>query len=220
MSEHIKGAIAGAVITGIFSLIGVYLTYFLTIGSSRKQLEQLQQELQMLQVAHNENIEKTNNLVTENMYLNTQYENATNEIARMESIYKTAIPTERYDYISPYLDGEVTFDYSNNDGYYTIGTGEYEFKTSWSKSSNTSIYARRRSSIYAIAHWRNSGDISILPNVQEYDFTSINRNAEIGDSIIWINEYGNIAITKIESVKDSSRYEGNDELTFSYIIFK
>ena len=44
-------------------------------------------------------------------------------------------------YCSPLKKGTFTFDYSNNNGEYTIGEGDKLFRTKWSKASNTSIHA-------------------------------------------------------------------------------
>jgi len=43
-------------------------------------------------------------------------------------------------YVSVSLRGKVTFDYSNNNGNYIIGTGDLAFETSWSKASDTAIH--------------------------------------------------------------------------------
>ena len=42
-------------------------------------------------------------------------------------------------YVSPATTGRVTFDYSNNNGRYSIGAGELLFETKWSKSSDHNI---------------------------------------------------------------------------------
>lgn len=42
---------------------------------------------------------------------------------------------------SPAFAARIAFDYSKNDGRFTIGQGEMTFITSWSKASNTSIHA-------------------------------------------------------------------------------
>lgn len=122
-------------------------------------------------------------------------------------------------YINPALSGNVSFDYSNNDGVYNIGTGEYKFVTSWSKASNLSIHVYN--------HYLGSGGIALLKSLNSFDdfcdsedldFTSRTRCASVGDGIIWINDYGNMAITKISKILDNSRGDQNDLLEFEYII--
>ena len=48
---------------------------------------------------------------------------------------------------SSIISGIATFDYSNNNGDYSIGEGDYTFVTDWSKASGTSIYAYDSSEI-------------------------------------------------------------------------
>ena len=119
------------------------------------------------------------------------------------------------------MHGSVTFDYSSNDGLYTIGEGDREFTTKWTKASNTSIHAYNdHSSIDKIARLKSSADIDELPPIESLDFTSRTRTPVVGDSIIWINDCGHIAITKVDAIKDDSRGDTHDELTFSYVIYQ
>ena len=60
----------------------------------------------------------------------------------------------------------------------------------------------------------------MLPIIDEVEFSSRSRTPELGDSIVWVNMQGNIAITRIESIKDDTRGDDFDELTFSYTIFE
>lgn len=46
-------------------------------------------------------------------------------------------------YVSPALSGTVTFDYSNNNGRYVVGAGDFAFETAWSGASDTAIHAYR-----------------------------------------------------------------------------
>ena len=43
-------------------------------------------------------------------------------------------------YFSPAPTGRVIFDYSNNDGKFSIGSGPYMFETQWSKASDQRIH--------------------------------------------------------------------------------
>lgn len=116
--------------------------------------------------------------------------------------------------------GTFVFDYSNNNGEYTIGTGEYTFVTKWSKASETSINAYRDSMgangaiarIKAPEEWPGVIDSSM-------DFSSRSRTLNIGDVIIWRNSKGKYAATKVISIKDDTRGADHDELTCEYIVF-
>lgn len=124
-------------------------------------------------------------------------------------------------YLSVANSGRFTFDYSNNDGKYVIGTGEYEFITRWSKASNRSIHAYRD-------YLGVNGAIARLkaptgwPTVIDdgCDFSSRTRTPEIGDIIIWKNSRGKYAATRIIDIKDDTRGADYDELTCEYTIYR
>ena len=121
-------------------------------------------------------------------------------------------------YCSPLKKGTFTFDYSNNNGEYTIGEGDKLFRTKWSKASNTSIHAYKDGvGIVAIALVKKIDDIEKMRMV-ESDFSSRCRTPRIGDGIIWQNASGNYAITKVISIKDYTRGDDHDELTCDYVI--
>lgn len=123
-------------------------------------------------------------------------------------------------YCSVEKKGSFTFDYSNNNGEYIIGTGEKLFRTKWSKASNTSIHAYKDGvGINAIALLKNIGNIEDVKNI-EGDFSSRCRTPHIGDAIIWQNIQGYYAITKVIAIKDDSRGAEHDELTCDYVIME
>ena len=45
------------------------------------------------------------------------------------------------EYVSKDISGTVTFDYSNNNGRYVLGSGEMLFETQWTEAGQSSIYA-------------------------------------------------------------------------------
>ena len=124
------------------------------------------------------------------------------------------------EYVSKYVDGMVSFDYSNNNGRYIIGQGEYSFTTCWSKASDVSIHAYNDAEdIKYIGVVKDVSDIKQLKEI-DTDYSSRCRTAHIGDVIIWKNINGHIAATKILTIKDDSRKDDVDELSFEYVIFE
>ena len=117
---------------------------------------------------------------------------------------------------------KFSFDYSNNNGEFTIGSGIYTFSTKWSKASDTSIHAysdcNNITSIGRIKQVNNIKNIS-LSNINETDFSSRFRTANINDVIVWINENGKIALTKVIGIKDDSRNASSDQVECEYKIF-
>lgn len=124
------------------------------------------------------------------------------------------------EYVSKYNEGRVSFDYSNNNGYFTLGSKDYEFTTFWSKASNSSIHAYNDApNIECIGLMKNVEDLKKLNNI-EVDFSSRCRTAHIGDVIVWKNKNGHLAATKILRIKDDSRGDDSDLLEFEYVIYK
>ena len=128
---------------------------------------------------------------------------------------KTAV--EKTKYHSLEMKGSVSFNYTNNSGLFSIGTGEYEFVTSWSTADDDSIYAYR-DSVRAIGYKTGFNRIPSHDEMNSFDFTSRVRTVYVGEVVVWINQYGHIAVTKITSVTRSGKgVEAN--LSFDYIIF-
>lgn len=124
------------------------------------------------------------------------------------------------EYVSKYNEGRVSFDYSNNNGYFTLGSKDYEFTTCWSKASNSSIHAYNDApNIECIGLMNNVKNLKNLNNI-EVDFSSRCRTAHIGDVIVWKNKNGHLAATKILRIKDDSRGDDSDLLEFEYVIYK
>ena len=124
---------------------------------------------------------------------------------------------EKSQYHSPEFTGKVSFNYTNNSGQYTIGTGEFEFITSWSGCGNNSIYAYRDKT-KEIGYIPGIADFPKLDEIKNFDFTSRVRTVYVGEVVIWMNKFGNFAVTKITSVCR----EGRDiipNLSFEYKIY-
>jgi hypothetical protein len=122
-------------------------------------------------------------------------------------------------YQSTALRGRVAFDYSNNDHRYALGEGHFYFETRWSKASDRSIRAYNDpASIRAIALVKGAGEIAEIADAASYDFSSRGRCPAIGEIVIWLNDNGLYAATRIVSIKDDSRNDERDELVFDYVI--
>lgn len=122
-------------------------------------------------------------------------------------------------YSSPGLRGRASFDYSNNNGRFVIGTGRASFETRWSKASNRSIHAYSDgATIDAIALAKGAQNISDIADAASYDFSSRARSPDIGQVVIWRNNNGLYAATQVVAVKDDSRGDEVDELIFDYVI--
>ncbi|MFI3249541.1 MAG: hypothetical protein R3Y07_01095 [Eubacteriales bacterium] len=136
----------------------------------------------------------------------------------------TLTVTEKIDvYINSAFSGVFDFDYSNNNGYYQIGSGQYTFTTKWSKASDKSIHAYSDGvDIDAIGlanTLTNNIKLDEL-NLVETDFSSRTRTPKIGESVIWKNKNGKYAITKVMEIDDDNRGSNSDRLKCEFIIIK
>lgn len=117
-------------------------------------------------------------------------------------------------YHSPEMDGVVTFQYDNNNGIYTVGSGEYAFDTRWSRSGTNSIHA------YGLIGFRS--DISNFPQIDEllsFNFSSRVRTTHTGQIVIFENMSHHFVAIKMGAVKSSNHGSPKDEMTFEYHIY-
>ncbi len=122
-------------------------------------------------------------------------------------------------YVSPALSGTITFDYSNNDGYFAIGQGELMFETMWTQSGNGSIYIYHDPpSINTIALVKDFANIKEIKDARNYDTSSRARTIHAGQITVLQNKNGFYAAIKVLDVKADQNGKGKDELTFEYLI--
>ena len=122
-------------------------------------------------------------------------------------------------YVSPSTMGRVTFDYSNNNGRYCIGSGEHMFEIDLSKSSDRNIQLLNDpSSIRTVAIVKDFSEIEDVVDARKYDGSSRVRRPKIGQVAVLQNENGYWAAIKVLGIKDDTRRDSHDEVTFDYII--
>ena len=122
-------------------------------------------------------------------------------------------------YVSPAPKGKVTFDYSNNDGKYRIGSGAYMFETRWSKASDQRIYIYNNPpSIRTVALVKDKQAISSIDDARVYDGSSRHRTPSVGQIVLIQNVNGFFAALQVLNIKDDTRGSPFDELTFEYVI--
>jgi len=122
---------------------------------------------------------------------------------------------------NPALFGEANFNYSSYNGYFRIGEGHFEFKTHWSKASNTSIHCYTDSTnLCGLALAPRGAELNAIPPVEKLDFTSRVRTPEIGRYVILQNCNGLYAVLKILEIKDDTRGDTEDYMRFKYWILQ
>jgi hypothetical protein len=126
-----------------------------------------------------------------------------------------AIPSPR----SPMKEGTARFNYSDNNGRFRIGEGTFEFETCWSKRGDTSIYGITDApTIRGIALAPRGAQLHDITDASELNMSSRVRTAEEGRFVILQNHNGFYAALEIVDIKDDTRADDKDELTFRYWI--
>jgi len=144
-----------------------------------------------------------------------------NPISKDESIKRLVeVDIEKTTYINPEFKGRVEFNYSNNDGLYTIGSGKYEFITMWTKASETSIHVYKDKLGKGCIALIKNANIDDVKSSVGLDFTSRYRTVNINDAILWINNNGYMAITKVIEIMDNTRGDKEDKVIFLYKILE
>lgn len=122
-------------------------------------------------------------------------------------------------YVSPALAGKITFDYSNNNGRYILGSGDMAFETAWSGGSSSSIHAYSDPpSIRSVALAVGARDIRDIADAALFDTSSRVRSPQLGEIVIWQNTAGYYLATKVEALKSRSHGSDIDQIVFSYAI--
>ncbi len=115
------------------------------------------------------------------------------------------------------LCGTAQFNYTDNDGCFTIGRGKASFTTAWSKASDTSIYTYNDKGV-EIAIAFDARALTDIADAGVYDRSSRYRLPKEGQFVIARNNCGYFAVLHILSVRDRDRRDDEDELLFDYWI--
>ena len=120
---------------------------------------------------------------------------------------------------SPALEGKARFNYTDNDGLFTIGHGERLFETQWTKASDVAIHVYKDPpSIAGVAVALDAKALSDICNAGVYNMSSRCRTPKEGEFVVLKNVNGYFAVLRILDVKDRDRSDPEDELLFDYWI--
>lgn len=122
-------------------------------------------------------------------------------------------------YVSPSISGQVSFNYSNNNGRYFIGQNELMFELHFSKSSDRNIQLTNDpTSVRYIAIAKGKKSINEIEDARIFDGSSRVRRPNTKQIVVIQNNNGFYAAILIKEIKDDTRGAENDEVTFEYKI--
>lgn len=117
------------------------------------------------------------------------------------------------------VSGRVTFDYSNNNGNFALGEGHFLFETRWLKASDIAIHVNNyASTISGVALAKCATKLEDVRDAASLNYSSDHRTPKIGQIVVWRSVNGLYAATKVIGIKDDSRADARDEVTFDYVI--
>lgn len=116
--------------------------------------------------------------------------------------------------------GIASFNYSNYDGFYRLGEGNYEFLTRWSKGSNTSIYCYRDRTNIEVALAPQNSRLQDITDTSSFHFGSRVQTPQIGQFVVLENHCSRYAAVKILKIQDDKRGDPDDLLVFEYWILE
>lgn len=122
-------------------------------------------------------------------------------------------------YISKRLSWRYSFNYSNNNGKFQIWKDKQFFELAFSKASDVSIHIYNDPPSIewvAIANWIY--EIWNIKKSYTFDMSSRTRTPKEWEIVILKNIYWNYCAVKILDIKDNSRSDQIDEITFEYVI--
>ena len=115
--------------------------------------------------------------------------------------------------------GRQSFDYMTNNHTFTIGTGDRKFTLRFSKASDRAIYMYSDpSDIKAIALVKQCGQISDIGDASSLNYSTRDVCPKEGEIVCLRNDHDCYAAIQIHDVRDASRNDAYDEVTFSYVI--
>ena len=142
-----------------------------------------------------------------------------NPFKNFESPIAPSIIISMSQYSNPGFNGEVEFDYDNNNGRYMIGAGSMQFKLSFSSASNVSIHIYNDpTSIEGIALAYGASSFSDITDASVFDYTSRSRTPKTGEFITLVNQNGFFAAIKLGEIKIRSHGIERSSVSFEYKI--
>ena len=124
---------------------------------------------------------------------------------------------EQTKYHNPLMEGSVSFDFKNNSGCFTIGTGEYEFVTNWSECGHNTIYTYR-DRVKLIGYCYGQTTFPDDLEFSNFDFTSRTREVSVGEIVVLMNQHSKFAAVKITNIDIQLRGK-KGILSFEYKIY-
>lgn len=132
---------------------------------------------------------------------------------------KELIFLKKKKYVSQRKKWRICFDYSKNNWTYKIWDWNLLFELKFSKASGSSIHIYKDPpSIDWLAVVTGKSSIKEITNASEYEMSSRVDTPQEWELVVLKNTYWNYCVIKILDIKDRTRSDNSDEVTFEYCI--
>jgi hypothetical protein len=123
-------------------------------------------------------------------------------------------------YVSPAFSGSVTFDHSNNDGRYVLGSGDMTFTLSVTEAGHGLVHLLNDPhDIQAVALCPGIADPTLISDGTMYDGSSRHRLVRVGDTALLRNRNGYWATVSVDDVRTRDTSSGGSPtMSFRYLI--
>jgi hypothetical protein len=122
---------------------------------------------------------------------------------RLSNEISQNLDIELLKYYNPLMKGNASFDFTNNDGKFIIGTGDYLFTTSWTSGGIGAIYCYK-DYIKRLGYNPEFKDFPIIEEISKFNFSSRYRRIKEGEIVILENQYNKFAAIKVIKVSYNS----------------
>jgi pyrimidine deaminase RibD-like protein len=120
---------------------------------------------------------------------------------------------------SPDLSGSVTFNFTHNNGRYTLGHGDLTFETRWDNASNVAIHVYTDGTgLRGLGLALSARSFDEIGDASAYDVTSRVQTPREGDFLVLQNGIGYYAAAQVLDVRARSHGDPYDALTLRYRI--
>ncbi len=124
------------------------------------------------------------------------------------------------EFVNTALHGIVNFDYTKNNGSFTIGVGKQSFETKWSECGDNSVYCYG-DGVKKLGYNPTIRDFPLYQKIPEtFDFTSKCKSLVVGNVVILENLNGYFCAIKINQVvRENKNADDKHSVIFEYIIY-
>lgn len=139
---------------------------------------------------------------------------------RKKTITQTITQTislEKIEFINPIFEGEISFDYTRNNGIFQLGEGEYIFNTMWTGAGNNSIHCYR-DHVLRLGYNPTYKDFPEYNEIINFDFSSRARTIKVNEIAILENKNNKFIAIKVLKVFYNN-VDSDHNVTFKYKIY-